>query len=161
MKISHLTVVFLILTNVVAYAQSNGSKISYPTGKRYLKYREACTAPKWNKYENGLEYVEVKSYALHCQEFSDYTIPVKTEPSKESAPTPSRSWGKSSGKPSTGAVFVGNHYELVKETELFVQILTSQYSVQVLEQEVLSQCNEWQKSIGMPEPSNNLPSECK
>jgi hypothetical protein len=148
------------LFSFASSAQEQGTKVSYPSGLRFLKELKNCSAPQWRKYDSGLEYVEVKAFAKHCQQFSDYLIPNKPRPNPGQQ---SGSWGtgSSSQKPTPGHVFLGNHYEIISETEIFVQVLSDNVSASELEQEVEFQCKEWVESLGKIEPSNKLPTECK
>lgn len=152
----------IIFISLPAFSQDQGTKVSYPTGLRLLKQLEDCSVPQWRKYETGLEYVEVKATAKQCQQFSNYIIPAK-EPS-DNTQTPSKTWGgegKETQKPSPRAIFKGYHFELINESEIFVQINDGSVSQAELEAEVSFQCSEWVQGLGMPEASDNIPKECK
>lgn len=154
---------FLLLLTLIThffmvYGQERGTKVSYATGISLLKDIKFCSQPQWRKYDSGLEYVEVKALAKHCQQFSDYLIPQQPAPNRQKS-----SWGtgSSSPKPMPGHILLGQRYEVTSETEIFVQVLTDRQTVSELEEEVLYQCRDWVKSLGKIEPSNKLPQECK
>lgn len=153
----------LVLIGLITFtvcAQVQGTKVSYPTGIRLLKQIQACTQPNWRKYDSGLEYVEVKSFAKHCQQFNDYIIPTKPD---QGPGANMGKWGngKTSQQPTPSNIFLGTHYEVVSETEVFVQILSNGARPTDLEDEVILQCKEWLESLGKIEPSNKLPQDCK
>ncbi len=141
-------------------AQVQGTKVSYPTGQRFVKEIQNCSKPNWRKYDSGLEYVETKASAKHCQQFNDYVIPNKPNQNPGNKPG---TWGtgNTSQKPAPGNIFLGHHYEVVSEMEIFVQILSPSVTVAELEEEVEFQCKEWVESLGKIELSNKLPQECK
>jgi hypothetical protein len=104
---------------------------------------------------SSIEYVQITTHATFCQQFNEYLIPSKSEGNEKQTLT----WGKKG--PEKGAIFLGSHFELINEKEVFVQLLSSDYSRQELEDEVKDQCLEWVKLLPKIESSEKLPSECK
>ncbi len=157
--LNNILVTILLISSLTAWSQDQGTAVSYPTGLRLLKQVVDCSAPEWRKYETGLEYVEVKASAKQCQQFSNYIIPIK-QPNDPKSPSRKGS-GKGEQKPAPGAIFKGHHFELINETEIFVQVDNGTISRADLEAEVNFQCQEWVQSLGLPETSDNIPKDCK
>ncbi len=134
--LKNLLVVILITLSFYGWSQTQGTRVSYPTGVRLLKQLDNCSRPEWRKYETGLEYVEVKATAKQCQQFSNYIIPA-SEPNDPNTSS-KRTWsGKGSKKPAPGAIFQGFHFELINETETFVQIYNGEIPREEIESEVI------------------------
>lgn len=157
MKIMILGSLFLFLGSFT-WSQEMGNKISYPTSLRMLKAVSSCSNVTWRKYDTGLEYVEIKMSSKHCQQFNDYFLPLR----KNTQARANRTWKSEQSKnPTSEAILIGQHFEIITETESFVQIYNGTINRFELEKEVQFQCEEWIKYLGMIELSENLPKECK
>lgn len=141
--------------NLNLFAQSQDPKVSYPSGKRSLIQNTLCTKPEWKKDSSGIEYVQVFSSATFCQQYNDYLLPKKVGDSDGQI----MSWGNK--RVEKGAIFLGSHFEIVTEKEVFVLLSSSEDSKDALEVEVNDQCTEWLNLLPRKELSEKLPTECR